>query len=333
MELPFTSSEAEFNALIGGKVTVGYIPHEDITSPAKSPTVPGANNARVAGQFTLDPWYPWGINYFPYNFHSTGDGGQAGKIFSQLYFRQAFQTLVDQPLYIDKLFKNYAVPTYGPVPVLPKNSFATAFEQKNPYPYNVAKAAGLLTSHGWKVDPKGVTTCVDAAKCGVPAGTPLSFTIQYVSSSQTEQELMAAEVASWQQVGIKITLTSASFDTVIGNAVPCHGKTCTWELENWGGGWVLRPRLLPERRGDLPDGRRLEQRLATRTRPTTQLIKATNFGTADLSKYENYLATTCRSSGSRTRRTRSPRSPRTSRASCRRTHCSRSTRRTGTSPK
>ena len=134
--------------------------------------MPGANNPRVAGKFNLEPWYAWGINYFPYNFNSTGDGGQAGKIFRQLYFRQAFQLLVDQPLYVDKIFKNYAVPTYGPVPVLPKNIFATARSRpKNPYAYDVAKATSLLTSHGWKVDPNGAPRPVeDAAKCGVPAG-------------------------------------------------------------------------------------------------------------------------------------------------------------------
>ena len=91
VQLPFTSSAAEFNALVGGKITVGYLPAEDITSPAKSPLEPGKNNPRLSN-FKLDPWYAWGINYFPYNFNSTGNGGQAGKIFRQLYFRQAFQT-------------------------------------------------------------------------------------------------------------------------------------------------------------------------------------------------------------------------------------------------
>ncbi len=59
-----------------------------LTAPGKSPLVPGPNNPRLAGKFVLEPWYAWGINYFPYNFHSTGDGGQAGTIFSQLSFRQ-----------------------------------------------------------------------------------------------------------------------------------------------------------------------------------------------------------------------------------------------------
>ena len=82
----------------------------------------------------LDPWYSWGITYFPYNFNSTGNGGQAGKIFRQLYFRQAFQMLVDQPLYGEKIYKGYVVPTYGPVPVLPKNTFSTQVRGPEPLP-------------------------------------------------------------------------------------------------------------------------------------------------------------------------------------------------------
>jgi peptide/nickel transport system substrate-binding protein len=290
VELPFTSDTAEFNALVGGKLTVGALPSADVTDPGKSPLVPGANNPRLAGKFTLAPWYAWGINYFPYNYHSTGDGGQAGKIFSQLYFRQAMQVLVDQPLYIEKLFKNYAVPTYGPVPVLPKNSFSTNFEEKNPYAYDVKRATSLLTSHGWSVDPKGVTTCSDAAKCGVPAGTPLSFTLQYVGGDATETELMQAEQASWQQVGIKITLTTASFDTVIGTAIPCSGKSCTWELQNWGGGWVFSPDYYPS--GELLFQTGAGSNSGSYSDPTAdKLIKDTDFGDSTLAAYENYLTT------------------------------------------
>ena len=290
VELPFTSDTAEFNALVGGKLTVGALPSADVTDPGKSPTVPGANNPRLAGKFTLQPWYAWGINYFPYNFNSVGDGGQAGKIFKQLYFRQAMQVLVDQPLYIEKLFKNYAVPTYGPVPVLPKNSFSTEFEQSNPYAYDVKRATTLLSSHGWNVDPKGVTTCSDAAKCGVPAGTPLSFTLQYVGGDATETELMEAEQASWQQVGIKITLTTGSFDTVIGTAIPCSGKSCTWELQNWGGGWVFSPDYYPSGELLFQSGAGSNSGSYSDAK-ADKLIKATNFGTSTLAAYENYLTT------------------------------------------
>jgi peptide/nickel transport system substrate-binding protein len=289
VELPFTSSTAEFNALVGGKVTFGFMPFEDVTSPAKSPTVPGANNPRL-GNFNLTPWYPWGINYFPYNFKSEGGAnGQAGKVISQLYFRQAFQLLVDQPLYIEKLDHGYGVPTYGPVPVLPKNIFATSYEQHNPYAFNLKKAQALLTLHGWDVKSGGTTTCSDATKCGVPAGTPLNFTIQYVNNSPTEEQLMNAQKSSWSQAGINVTLTTATFDTVIGNAQPCSGSSCTWDMENWGGGWVYSPDYYPSGEEIFQTG--AGSNGGQYSDPTNdRLIKETNFGDASLSAYENYLA-------------------------------------------
>jgi peptide/nickel transport system substrate-binding protein len=289
VELPFTSSSAEFNALAGGNVTFGFLPIEDVTSPAKSPTVAGPNNPRIAGNFTLTPWYTWGISYFPYNFQSTGNGGRAGKIFAQLYFRQAFQLLVNQPLFIEKVDKGYGVPTYGPVPVLPKNVFATSYEQHNPYSYDLAKAQALLTAHGWDVKKNGTSTCAEATKCGVPAGTPLDFTIQYVNNNPAEQLLMDAQKSSWAQVGIQITLTTATFDVVIGNAQQCHGSACTWEMENWGGGWTYSPNYYPSGEELFQTG--AGANLGQYSDPDAdRLIKETNFGDANLSAYENYLA-------------------------------------------
>ncbi len=287
VQLPFTSGAAEFNALVGGKVTVGYLPSEDVTDPAKNPLVPGKNNPRLSN-FVLDPQYSWGITYFPYNFNSTGDGGQAGKIFQQLYFRQAFQSLVDQPLYDEKIYKGYAVPTYGPVPVLPKNPFATKLESSNPYPYNPKKAVSLLTDHGWKVDPKGVTTCTDATKCGVPAGTKLEFTLQYASGAADTKTLMEAQQAAWQQAGIKITLTTASFNVVYGNAVPCKGKSCTWEISSWGG-WVYAPDFYPS--GELLFQTGAGSNSGSYSdKKNDALIHETNFGDATLAAWENYAA-------------------------------------------
>ncbi|MDX6620010.1 MAG: peptide/nickel transport system substrate-binding protein, partial [Gaiellales bacterium] len=288
VQLPFTSDEAEFNALVGGKLTVGYLPFTDVTDPAKSPTVPGKNNPRLSG-FNIDSWIGWSINYFPYNFNSTGNGGQAGKIFRQLYFRQAFQLLINQPLYLEKIYKNYGVPTYGPVPVLPKNEFATKFASQNPYAYNPKKAIDLLTTNGWKVDPKGVTSCIDAAKCGVPAGTKLQFTLQYAAGSPTTKQLMEAEQAAWQQAGIKITLTSASFNTVIGNATVCSGKSCTWELQNWGG-WVYAPDFYPS--GELLFQTGAGSNSGSYSdKKNDALIHDTNFGDASLAQWQNYLVT------------------------------------------
>ena len=57
-----------------------------------------------------------------------------------MYFRQAFQLMVDQPLYNQKIYKGYSVGTYGPVPSQPANSFVSTLVKDNPYPYNPSKA-------------------------------------------------------------------------------------------------------------------------------------------------------------------------------------------------
>jgi peptide/nickel transport system substrate-binding protein len=296
-ELPYTSEPAEFNALAGGKVNVGFLPAADITAPTTNAVVAGPNNPRLSN-FKLDPLYTWSINYFPYNFNSSGDGGNAGKIFSQLYVRQAIQYLVDQPLYISKVGHGYGVGTYGPVPVEPANSFASKFEEDNPYKYNPSKAKSLLTSHGWKVVPNGTTTCqkpgTGAGECGagIPSGAKLAFALQYANTSSLITNTMNAEKSSWAQAGINMTLSTASFDSVIGTAVPCDSGSsgCGWQLQNWGAGWVYAPDYYPT-------GEEIFQTGASSNsgsyadKMNDSLILATNQTQVSLTDYENYLAT------------------------------------------
>jgi peptide/nickel transport system substrate-binding protein len=292
-ELPYTSDSAEFNALVGGNLSVGYIPVQDITKATTSPTKAGPNNPRLT-DYKLGALYTFGINYFPYNFSSTGDNGVAGKVFAQLYIRQAMQSLVDQPLYIKKIFKGYAVPTYGPVPVLPPNAYASSFEKSNPYPYDPAKAKSLLKDNGWSIKPGRTDTCIKAGSgkgdcgAGIPAGTPLKFNEQVSTGVESTIQEVTAEKASWATVGINVGISQASFDTVIGNAVACPNG-CAWELQNWGGGWTFAPDYYPSGEdlftlgsvadyGDYNDA------------TNAKLVTATDDTNVSLTKWENYLA-------------------------------------------
>jgi peptide/nickel transport system substrate-binding protein len=296
VELPFTSDSAEFNALVGGKVTVGHLPTQDITKGTTNPLKSGPNNPRLSN-FNLEPLYGWAINYFPYNFNSTGDGGNAGPIYKQLYFRQAVQYLVDQPLYNNKIFKGYSVGTYGPVPSTPANSFVSTLVEDNPYPYNPGKAVSLLKEHGWKVVPGGTSTCVTpgtaANECGagIKKGAKLAFNLQYSSGVLSTTELMNAEKSSWEQAGINMSLSQASFNTVIGNAVPCTpgSKGCSWELENWGAGWIFAPDYYPTGESIFQTG--AGSNSGSYSDPVNDAnILATNTTQAPLTAYENYLA-------------------------------------------
>jgi peptide/nickel transport system substrate-binding protein len=288
VELPFTSNSGEFDALASGKLTFGYLPTEDMTPAARKPTVAAANNPRLSN-YALTPVYPWGINYFPYNFASTGDNGEAGTILKQLYFRQALQLLVDQPLYIAKIFKGYAVPTYGPVPVFPRTAFATSYEEHNPYAFNVRKAQQLLTVNGWHVVPGGTTTCSDAAKCGVPSGTPLDLTLTYYIGGKPP-ELLKAEKASWAQAGIQVSFTPPPSCNIIGGCDTCPAAPyCTWELSDWGGGWVYSPDYYPSGEEVFLTGVGSNQ--GYYSDPVNDAnIRATNFSDGTLGTYEDYLA-------------------------------------------
>ena len=296
VEVPFTSDTAEYNALVNGKLDVGFVPSANITTGTTKATRTGPNSTRLAGKYSLAPVYGWGINYFPYNFGSTGNHGTAGKIFSQLYFRQAFQRLVDQSLYIKKISKGYGIPTYGPVPVYPQNKFTSASANKNPYAYSVNTARKILAEHGWKVIPNGQTSCMHPGTgpkncgAGIPAGTKLTFTLEYPTGGASTAQLMNAEKSSWAQAGIDITLKSASFNTILGKAVPCEkGKACDWELENWGGGWIYAPDYYPTGEAIFATGSGSNS--GSYNDPKNDaLIKATTDSKISLNAYQMYLA-------------------------------------------
>jgi peptide/nickel transport system substrate-binding protein len=292
-ELPYTSDNAEFNALVGGDVNVGYIPSQDITKGTTDPTKAGPNNPRLSN-FNLQALYTFGINYFPYNFSSTGDKGVAGKVFDQLYVRKAIQSEVNQPLFIKKIYKGYAVPTYGPVPVLPANNYVSAAEKKNPYPYDPAAAKADLQKNGWKIVPNGTDTCIKpgtaAGDCGagIPAGTPLSLNLQLASGVAALTQMVSAEKSAWSSVGINVNVTQASFDTVIGNAVACPNG-CSWELQDWGGGWTYAPDYYPSGE-DLFSLGAIADYGDYNDATNQKLIESTDNTNVPLTKWEDYVA-------------------------------------------
>ena len=296
-EVPFTTDSAEFNALVSGSIAVGYLPAQNITSPTSDPLNPSENNSRLSGNYNIYASPSWAVNYFPYNFNSNANSGNAGPIINQLYFRQAMQTLIDQPLYIKKISKGYGVPTYGPVPVAPKNSFASSYEKSNPYPYNPGKAKSLLSSHGWKVVPNGTSTCQNPGtgsnQCGkgIAKGAKLAFNLEYASGSTSLTQLMNAEKSSWAQAGINITLNSASFNTVLGNAVPCSSteSACSWTLENWGGGWIFAPDYYPTGEAIFQTNAGSNSGDYSNTTNDNNIQKTISTNQS-LTQYENYLA-------------------------------------------
>ena len=296
-ELPFTSDSSEFDALLGGNLDVGWMPQEDATQATKSATEPGPNNPRLSG-FYMTPWVLYGFNYATLKLLSTGDNGQAGAIFSQLYVRQALQYVIDQPAMITNFLKGYGVPTYGPVPVLPTNNLVDSYEKANPFPYSPSKAESLLTSHGWKVVPNGTDTCEKAGtasnECGkgISQGAQLKFTMDYATGALWHTQVMDVEQSAWKKIGVNVSVVGGAFTTVISNYVPpcTSGSPCTQEAGWWGGGWEYSPDYYPSGETLFATGAGSNSSNYSNSKADSLIAATTNTNT-NLDAYQNYIAT------------------------------------------
>ena len=246
-EMPFTSDATESNGLGAAgpqKIDVGYLPQQD--APAKpAGAVVGSNP--VPG-YRLSPWYTWGISYFVVNLQSTTGNGP---IIRQLYFRQALEDLVNQEAVIKDLLRGYGTLTLGPVGSTPVTRYLSpALRSGNPFPYNPTAAKNLLTSHGWKVVPNGITTCADPSKCGpgVKLNQPMTFTMPYATGIGWLTAEMAQLQSSASLAGIKINLLPRASGVVTamatGNCVVAK-IPCNWDMADWGGGWTFGPDYEP----------------------------------------------------------------------------------------
>jgi peptide/nickel transport system substrate-binding protein len=238
--VPFTADSAVYTALKTGQVDIGRIPAEDLPPKPANAAVPATNP--LGSGYTLQPLYPFGIQYAMPNFNNP----QVGFMVRQLYIRQALQEVFDQPGIIKAIWRGYAIPGSGPAPNSPPgNPWIPSVQIQNnsqgPYPFNIAKAKSSLEAHGWSMQG-GVMTCQDPSKCGagIKQGQKLSLTYVYSTG-------VAATTAMWQtyksdasQAGIDINLVGQSFNTIIGESAPCApmSSKCAVQVFTFGG-WVF----------------------------------------------------------------------------------------------
>jgi peptide/nickel transport system substrate-binding protein len=235
--IPFTSGTAELNYLLSThNLTVASIPVLDVQ----------AERARLKAEgYRIAAIQPWSINYVPINFHNS----TLGPIVSQLYMRQAMESLIDQKTYIKKAFDGYGVPTYGPVPVKPSNPFASRQERSNPYPFDPGRAVSLLRSHGWQVVTGGVTTCRRAGtantECGagIPAGARLSFTLQYSSALPELYSELQFLAGDFEKAGIHLSLRGT--DSLTYPQCATGSSACSWQMVQGGTSQTFYPDYYP----------------------------------------------------------------------------------------
>jgi peptide/nickel transport system substrate-binding protein len=243
-EVPFTSQEAEFNALkAGGTINVGPIPasSEPKRDPNSSSLLPPSNPAG-ADRYNLITDQVWAWTYGLLNYGNP----TLGATYKQLYVRQALQETIDQVTDSAVADRGYAVPGTGPVPNQPATQYLADVQKSNngqgPYPFNVSKAKSLLTDHGW-TEQDGVMTCTrpgsGADQCGdgVNAGTRLSMSMEYSGSTATS-EVMQQWKADASKAGIEINLDPQPISTALTDLTTCPAiaTACKWQMGFLGGG-------------------------------------------------------------------------------------------------
>ncbi|MDA8333250.1 MAG: ABC transporter substrate-binding protein [Candidatus Dormibacteraeota bacterium] len=244
-EEPFTSDTSEFNALNDGSLSIGYLPVTDI------------NQKTALGHrgYTFNVWNDFAINYSAYNFTNA----TSGPIFKQLYFRQAFQSLIDQKEYIKDFGDGIGSINNGPVPGYPPDNVdESPLEAKGQvYPFDPAKAVSLLKDNGWDVIPSGQSYCAKPGTApgdcgsGIASHQALSFKLLYASGITPLTDMVEAMQSTMKSdAGIALTLVSEPSSQV--EATSYDGCTYANPCNNWdiaipayNFDWVYGPDYLP----------------------------------------------------------------------------------------
>ena len=237
----YTDDTTEYTALRTGQLDVGYIPSQDLPQKPLSQTLPTTNP--LGSSYTLQPAYNDGIFYFQPNLNNP----TVGPIFKQLYVRQALQEVIDQDGITTAVNRGYGYPTPGPVPPQPASQWVPSIEKENsgqgPYPFSVANATKLLTSHGWTKQGSADVctkpgTAADECGAGITSGEKLAFQIQYPSGSAAVTQMMSVIKSDATEAGMNVSIVAQSFDSILGQDTQCSGAKCTWQVDG-SGGWVF----------------------------------------------------------------------------------------------
>lgn len=285
---PFTTDTAEMDTLRSGtSLDVAGVPLNDVRQ---------IGALKAEGYSVAKVPTPGVAEILPNFYHPT-----AGPLLRQLYIRQAMEYLINRKQIVTKVFAGYADPGNGPVPVAYGQQFDSPLEKAGgPYSYSPPKAIALLKAHGWKVVPGGTDTCIrpgtGPADCGadIKAGEQLTFQLLFGSGTASFDQQNAAFQSSESLGGVKITLKSEPFNTLVSTTGTCNAQshpaaTCNdWQLEQYGYNTYLMD----------PSGAGMFNTDANgnyggySTAEMNKLIDATEYGSSDSAffAYEDYAA-------------------------------------------
>jgi len=285
---PYTTDTAEMDTLRSNtSLSIGDVPLNDIRQ------VPAL---KAEGYSVAQVPNPGVAEILP-NFYAP----VAGLLLRQLYIRQAMEYLINRKQIVQKAFAGYADPGNGPVPTIYGQQWDSPMEKAGgPYQYDPAKAIALLKANGWKVVPGGTDTCVRpgtaTGECGagITANEPLTFQLLFASGTESFDEQNAAFQSSESLGGVKITLKSEQFNTLVSTTGTCNAQshpaaTCNdWQLEQYGyNEYLMDPSGAGEFNTDANGNYG-----GYSTPEMDKLIDATEYGSSDSAffAYEDYAA-------------------------------------------
>lgn len=291
--VPCTSDQTCYNLVLAGAVTQGELPAEYAKPIANLSLVSRAQSsgAQKAG-YRLVVNDPWSFNYAVINFDSAlGSSGDNGRILSQTYVRQALNELSNQALVIKNYLKGLGYETTGPVPAQPASPLGSPMTSPA-FPFSISKAKALLIANGWNI-VGGVMTCikpgVGKGDCGagIKAGDTLNFQVLYSSGSSQEQQVEQLFRTNCAAAGIKITLSAASFDSVLG--VSSVAGATNWDLADWGNGWIYFPHYDPTGENLFATGAIANSGAYSNVTADKEIL-GTVFGGVTLTQYDKFMA-------------------------------------------
>lgn len=231
-ELSYTSSDAEWNDVLTGKLDAGYVDFTDLPQLSRA-----AKNGPGYAYYGLPDT---GFQYMYFNFKDKTNNFD--NIISQLYVRQALAHLQNQQAVIKGALKNAAVPAYSTIASLPKSQYSKLAITTAIYPYSINAAKQLMTSHGWTVQG-GVLTCTrpgtGKTNCGanIPRGQKFTFSFLYATQPAAIGQQVVALTAAAKQLGIIVTIKQYTFNQLIsiGDDVNSPSTSGQWGMADFGG--------------------------------------------------------------------------------------------------
>jgi peptide/nickel transport system substrate-binding protein len=133
-------------------------------------------------------------------------------LFKDVYVRQALDYATPKQQLIQTVLGGYGTPAYYSQPV---NSWQGTTVGIKKYPFSLAKARQLLTSHGFH-EVHGVMT---------KNGQPLKITL-YSSSTDPENGLIARVIkADWGKIGVPVNIRLVDPNAMLASGGPLYSKT------------------------------------------------------------------------------------------------------------